>query len=261
MLPPCAGCPVLIRTEVLVSPRAITSVTPGSPTIASISGAESLAAARMSTSPIVSRKRRSEPACSQRSQPGTALIAATIRAGDVGGHVQRYPLVAGCGPARSRASACPRSSARSRAGPAAAPRRWRADELGDRADPELAVQLEGALGAERRDPRHLPHPVRDRGAQILQRRDRAGLLELDDLRRDRGADAGDLPQRRRVEQPDVAAVAGDRLGRLLVVPRPERVAAGDLRAGPRTPAAARRPSRWPVACRNPAAMPRRAAVS
>ena len=48
--------------EVLAGPLAITPATSGRAENAAISGAESSAAARMSTSPTVSRQRRSEPA-------------------------------------------------------------------------------------------------------------------------------------------------------------------------------------------------------
>src|SRR6266700_980316 len=130
----------------------MTSVTPGSSVMARISGPESLAAARTSTSPIVSLNRRSEPACSHRSQPGTALRA------------------------------------------------------------------------ERRDPRHLPDAVGHADAQVLELGDRAGLLVLDDLGRDRAADAGDLAQRGVVQQVDIAAVTGDGLGGLLVVASAKGVA-------------------------------------
>ena len=54
--------PFVVRTEVLVSPLAITSRTYGSCVNASITGPESSAAARTSMSPMVSRIRRSDPA-------------------------------------------------------------------------------------------------------------------------------------------------------------------------------------------------------
>src|SRR5229473_572544 len=56
----------------------------------------------------------------------------------------------------------------------------------------------------------------------------AGLAVLGDLGRDRGADAGDGPQARGVKLADIVSPAADRTGRLLVVPGPEHVAAGDL---------------------------------
>ena len=73
-----AWSPVAVLIEVLVGPLAITLATSGWAVNAAISGAESPAAARTSTSPIVSRHRRSEPAYAQRWQPGTADSAATI---------------------------------------------------------------------------------------------------------------------------------------------------------------------------------------
>ena len=105
--PGWAGCPVPMRTEVLVWPRAITSVTSGRSAIACMSGPESLAAASTSMSPTVSRNRRSEPACSQRSQPGTALIAATTRwaTADATSSGTRWPrLAASSMPCRSLSS-------------------------------------------------------------------------------------------------------------------------------------------------------------
>jgi hypothetical protein len=57
-----AWIPSDVRIEVLASPLAMTSATSGSPRNAAISAAGSAATARMSTSPIVSRIRRSDPA-------------------------------------------------------------------------------------------------------------------------------------------------------------------------------------------------------
>jgi hypothetical protein len=54
--------PAEVWMEVLVGPLAMTAATSGRAVNAAISGAESSAAARMSTSPMVSRQRRSEPA-------------------------------------------------------------------------------------------------------------------------------------------------------------------------------------------------------
>ena len=54
--------PRSVRTEVLVSPRAMTSSTPGRATNRSITGTGSSDATRMSMSPIVSAMRRSDPA-------------------------------------------------------------------------------------------------------------------------------------------------------------------------------------------------------
>ena len=54
--------PRSVLIEVLVGPLPITAATSGRAVNAAISGAESGAAARMSTSPMVSRIRRSEPA-------------------------------------------------------------------------------------------------------------------------------------------------------------------------------------------------------
>ena len=57
-----AWIPSAVRIEVLASPLAITSAASGSSRNAAISAAGSAATARMSTSPMVSRIRRSEPA-------------------------------------------------------------------------------------------------------------------------------------------------------------------------------------------------------
>ena len=66
-----AWIPSAVRIEVFASPLAITSAASGSSRNAAISAAGSAAAARMSTSPMVSRIRRSEPAYAHRVQPGT----------------------------------------------------------------------------------------------------------------------------------------------------------------------------------------------
>ena len=64
--------PSAVRIEVLASPLAITSAASGSSRNADISAGGSAATARMSTSPIVSRIRRSDPAYVHRLHPGTA---------------------------------------------------------------------------------------------------------------------------------------------------------------------------------------------
>jgi hypothetical protein len=96
-----------------------------------------------------------------------------------------------------------------------------------RLDAELMIELESPLGAEAGHPGQLEDAGRDLGAQFVEGRDPAGLAELGDLGRDRGADAGDRPQRLDVETAEVIGPAADGTSRLLVVPDPEHVAAGD----------------------------------
>src|ERR1700691_3050273 len=72
--------PAAVRIEVLVGPEAITEAASGMPVSAAINGPESSAAARMSTSPMVSANRRSEPAGAHRWHPETAPITSTTRA-------------------------------------------------------------------------------------------------------------------------------------------------------------------------------------
>jgi hypothetical protein len=70
--------PLVVRTDVFFSPCAMTSETYGSSVNARISRAELPAAASTSMSPIVSRKRRSEPAQVHRRQPVTRDSSATM---------------------------------------------------------------------------------------------------------------------------------------------------------------------------------------
>jgi len=104
--------------------------------------------------------------------------------GDVGRDVQRHPLSEAAG----QLDAAPQLVLAPGPEPAQVPQPSLVDrgrQLGNGADPELPVELERALRPERGDLRHLPDPVGHRGAELLQRLDRAGLLELGDLRRDR----------------------------------------------------------------------------
>ena len=66
-----------MRTEVFFSPLATTSAARGSAVNASMTGRGSRDAARTSTSPTVSRIRRRDPACAQRSTCGSADSAST----------------------------------------------------------------------------------------------------------------------------------------------------------------------------------------
>ncbi len=147
--------------------------------------------------------------------------------GDVGGDVERHPLAEALRQldAAAQLVLALGTEPAQVLQPAVVDRRG---QFGDRADAELAVELEGALGPERRDPGHLPDPVRHARAEVLELGNGAGLLKLDDLGSDRAADAGDLAQRGFVEHVDIAAVPGDRFGRLLVIAGAELVAASDL---------------------------------
>ena len=70
-------------------------------------------------------------------------------------------------------------------------------------------------------------PGRDLRPQLVHGGDGAGPPELGDLAGDGGAHAIDLGQRRVGYRAEVTRVPADGLGRLLVVPRPELVPAGD----------------------------------
>src|SRR3984957_15292605 len=104
----------------------------------------------------------------------------------------------------------------------------RRGEFVHRRDAQVVVKLEGALRPQARDPGQLQHPGRDPGPQLLQRGDPPGRGVLGDLGRDRGAHPGDGAQALDVELAYILGPAADGPGRLLVVPGPEHVAAGDL---------------------------------
>jgi hypothetical protein len=95
-------------------------------------------------------------------------------------------------------------------------------------DAEVPVELQGAFRAQPGHLGQLQDPGRYRRAQVLQRPDAPGLPVLGDLGRDRGAHAGNRPELFDAELADIVGPAADRTGRLLVVPGPEHVAAGDL---------------------------------
>ena len=101
-------------------------------------------------------------------------------------------------------------------------------QLVDRGYAQVMVELQGALGPEARHPGQLEDAGRDLGAQLVEGLDAAGVAVFGDLGRDRGADRGNGTQGLDVERADVLAPAADRARRLLVVPGPEHVAAGDL---------------------------------
>ncbi len=86
--------PWAVRTEVLVGPLAMTSVTYGSEVRAAVSGAESSAAASTSTSPMVSRIRRSDPAYAHRVQPTAVSAARTSSASAVATSIPTRPPAA-----------------------------------------------------------------------------------------------------------------------------------------------------------------------
>ena len=93
--------------------------------------------------------------------------------------------------------------------------------------PSSPSDLQRALGADARDLREQQGAGRHLGAQLVDRLDRPGPPVLGDLRGDRRADAGDLGQGGVGNRADVVRVPADRLGGLLVVPRAERVTAGE----------------------------------
>ena len=81
-------------------------------------------------------------------------------------------------------------------------------EVGERRDAELLPELARRLGAEAGQADDLDEALGDAAAQLLERRHRAGLAQLADLRRDRVADVVELGQAALLrERPD-------RLGRL-----------------------------------------------
>src|SRR5262245_66317694 len=69
--------PAAVRIDVFVGPAAMTSATGGRLANAAINGPESADAARMSTSPMLSRIRRNDAAYAELKQPGAGDRAAT----------------------------------------------------------------------------------------------------------------------------------------------------------------------------------------
>ena len=222
-----ACSPAAVRMEVLVGPLTITPATSGWVMKAAISGAESSAAARMSTSPIVSRH-----------PPQRARVGAALAARDRGqrrhhgrrrahGHVEQDPLAAL--PVYLDSARQPLLAPGPEPGQPVQPARLdRRGELVHRRDAQVVVELHGAFRPEAGHPGQLQHPGRDPGPQLVQRGDPPGRGVLGDLGGDRGAHPGDGPQALGVELADILAPAADRPGGLLVVPGPEHVAAGDL---------------------------------
>ena len=170
--------------------------------------------------------------------PQRARVGAALAAGDGGqrlhhggrgvqSHVEQDPFAAlavhldAAGDALFAAGAEP--------GQALQPTRLdRPGQLVHRRDAQVVVELQRPLRPEAGHPGQLEHPGRDLGPQFVQGDDAPGGQVLGDLGRDRGAHAGDGAQALGVELADVLTPATDRPGRLLVVPGPEHVAAGDL---------------------------------
>jgi hypothetical protein len=110
------------------------------------------------------------------------------------------------------------------------PQSARPDRLGKLAgagDAEVSGQPERPLKADAGDLRELPGARRHPGPQLVHSRDRAGPPVLHDLRGDRRPDAGDLGERGVRDRGEVLGIAADRLGRPLVGPCAELVAAGE----------------------------------
>ena len=173
------------------------------------------------------------PPAPQRAGVGAALAARDLgQRGHHGrrrahGHVEQDPLAALA--VHLDSARQPLLAARPEPGQPFQPARLdRRGELVHRRDAQVVVKLQGALRPEAGDPGQLQHPGRDPGPQLVQRGDPPGRGVLGDLGRDRGAHPGDGPQALGVELAYILAPAADGPGRLLVVPGPEHVAAGDL---------------------------------
>ena len=182
-----------------------TSATNGCSTSQAVSAGPSLAAAITSTSPTLSARRRSEPASSARSQAGCARNgSSTVRARSSAWSMRKARL-RGAAPASICARSCCSLRSPKPANPLRRPVARGGLEVGERRDVELLPELARRLRAESGEAHDLDQALGHAPAQLLERRHRAGLAQLGDLRRDRVADVVELGQ---------AALLGQRPDRL-----------------------------------------------
>ena len=185
-----------------------TSATNGCSISHAVSAGPSVAAAITSTSPTDSARRRSEPASSARSQAGMRAQRLEHRARELERLVEAEHALA-------RRRACLELGeqllllALAEAGLALQAALARGGlELRERRDAELLPEPARGLRAQAREADDLDEALGDAPAQLLERRHRARLAQLADLRRDRVADVVELGQ------PALLGQRPDRLGGL-----------------------------------------------